>query len=214
MKINEVETLVGITKKNIRFYEKEGLLAPGRDSGNGYRNYDEKDVAALKQVKLLRKLGVPLEEIRRMQGGTLTVSDGMARHRILLERERRSMEQAAVLCGELKECGETFAALDADRYLARMEVMEEEGTNFMNKQEGDVRRKKYVGAAIAAIVMMVFMAAMIWLFAWAQAEEPMPLPLLGFLMLIPGAMIVGTILALAQRVKEIKGGEEDAARQY
>ena len=26
MKINEVEALVGITKKNIRFYEAEGLL--------------------------------------------------------------------------------------------------------------------------------------------------------------------------------------------
>ncbi|MDY5613391.1 MerR family transcriptional regulator, partial [Dysosmobacter sp.] len=28
MKINEVEALVGITKKNIRFYEGEGLLTP------------------------------------------------------------------------------------------------------------------------------------------------------------------------------------------
>ena len=27
MKINEVEQLVGVTKRNIRFYEKEGLLS-------------------------------------------------------------------------------------------------------------------------------------------------------------------------------------------
>ena len=32
MRINEVERLVGITKRNIRFYEKEGLLSPGRSS--------------------------------------------------------------------------------------------------------------------------------------------------------------------------------------
>ena len=32
MKINQVEQLVGITKKNIRFYEKEGLLSPERNS--------------------------------------------------------------------------------------------------------------------------------------------------------------------------------------
>ena len=31
MKINEVEALVGITKKNIRFYEEQGLLKPGRN---------------------------------------------------------------------------------------------------------------------------------------------------------------------------------------
>jgi len=30
MKINEVEALVGITRKNIRFYESEGLLSPRR----------------------------------------------------------------------------------------------------------------------------------------------------------------------------------------
>ena len=35
MKINEVEALVGITKKNIRFYEEQGLLSPRRDSSKG-----------------------------------------------------------------------------------------------------------------------------------------------------------------------------------
>ena len=29
MKINEVEAAVGVTKKNIRFYEEEGLISPG-----------------------------------------------------------------------------------------------------------------------------------------------------------------------------------------
>ena len=31
MKINQVEELVGITKKNIRFYEDEGLVSPDRN---------------------------------------------------------------------------------------------------------------------------------------------------------------------------------------
>ena len=39
LKINEVEALVGITRKNIRFYEAEGLLSPRRNSQNGYRDY-------------------------------------------------------------------------------------------------------------------------------------------------------------------------------
>lgn len=37
MRINEVERRVGVTKKNIRFYEEEGLLKPGRNAENGYR---------------------------------------------------------------------------------------------------------------------------------------------------------------------------------
>ena len=38
MRIKEVEDLVGITRKNIRFYEKEGLLTPGRELENSYRD--------------------------------------------------------------------------------------------------------------------------------------------------------------------------------
>ena len=51
-KINEVEALVGITKKNIRFYEAEGLLSPRRNSQNGYRDYGEEEVDALRHIKL------------------------------------------------------------------------------------------------------------------------------------------------------------------
>ena len=66
MKIYQVEELVGITKKNIRFYEDEGLLNPKRDPQNDYRDYSLEDVHTLERIKLLRKLSVPIEEIRQM----------------------------------------------------------------------------------------------------------------------------------------------------
>ena len=91
LKINEVAALVGITKKNIRFYEEKGLLSPSRNSENGYRDYGEAEVAVLRRIKLMRKLGVPIDEIRRMQEGSQTVGDGMRRHLITLERERRNL---------------------------------------------------------------------------------------------------------------------------
>ena len=67
MKISQVEELVGITKKNIRFYEDEGLLSPERDPENGYREYSLMDVDELMKIKFLRKLSVPLEDIRKVQ---------------------------------------------------------------------------------------------------------------------------------------------------
>ena len=61
MKINEVEAAVGVTKKNIRFYEEEGLISPSREPGNGYRSYSQADVERLRRIKLLRKLdGAPM----------------------------------------------------------------------------------------------------------------------------------------------------------
>ena len=50
MKINEVETAVGVTKKNIRFYEEEGLIRPCREPGNGYRSYSQADVERLRRI--------------------------------------------------------------------------------------------------------------------------------------------------------------------
>ena len=120
MKINEVEALVGIIKKNIRFYEAEGLLTPRRNSENGYRDYGDADVAVLQRIKLLRKLGVPLEEIRQMQSGAHTVGDGMRRHLVTLEREQENLAAAARLCAGLTECREKLETLDAQALLEQM----------------------------------------------------------------------------------------------
>ena len=216
MKINEVEALVGITKKNIRFYEAEGLVAPRRNSENGYRDYGEADVAALRQIKLLRKLGLPLEEIRALRSGRITVSDAMRRHLVKLERESRNLAQARELCLRLQQSDPTLEGLDAEGLLAEMGRMEQEGTTFMNKQNSDIRRR-YAAPIAAAVVMTVLMAGVIALMLWAFRADPAgapPLPLLVLLIAIPAAVIAGVALALAQRLREIGRNEIDEARKY
>lgn len=52
-----------LTKKSIEYYEKKGLICP--DIGkNNYRNYNEKDIAVLKEISVLRKLGIHISDIR------------------------------------------------------------------------------------------------------------------------------------------------------
>ena len=217
MKINEVEALVGITRKNIRFYEAEGLLSPRRNSQNGYRDYGEAEVETLRRIKLLRKLGVPLEEIRQMQRGAHTVGDGMRRHLISLERERQNLEAAIRLCGGLTDRRERLEDLDAQALLEEMTRMEQEGTTFMNKQKQDTRRRRYVAPVLITILMAVLMAGLIWLFLWAFEVDPAgapPLPVLALFVAIPAAVVIGVVIALVQRVREIERGEEDDARKY
>ena len=217
MKINEVEALVGITKKNIRFYEEQGLLSPRRNSENGYRDYGQEEVDTLRQIKLLRKLGVPLEEIRRMQAGRITVADGMRRHLVTLEREQRSLEQSMELCRCLKNREERLAELDAGSLLAEMEQMEQAGSTFQDKQYGDVKPIRYAAAVIAALVMTAFLAGVIALMIWGftvEAAEAPPLPLIVVLVALPAVVILGVLLALIQRIREIQRGEEDDAKNY
>lgn len=216
MKINEVEAQVGITKKNIRFYEEQGLLSPRRNSENGYRDYGEAEVAVLRRIKLMRKLGVPLEEIRRMQAGG-TVADGMRRHLVTLERERRSLEQAIQLCSGLKDREERLDVLDAAELLEEMERLEQAGTTFQDKQKNDLKPVRYAGAVVMALLTTALMAALIALMVWGFAVDPAdapPIALLAVLVAIPGVVILGVLLALFQRIKEIQKGEEDDAKNY
>ena len=68
MTIREAEQRTGLDRATIRFYEKEGLISPKR-LDNGYRDYAEEEITALLRIKLLRELGVSLEEIRALQQG-------------------------------------------------------------------------------------------------------------------------------------------------
>ena len=216
MKINEVEAQVGITKKNIRFYEEQGLLSPRRNSENGYRDYGEAEVAALRQIKLMRKLGVPLEEIRRMRAGG-PVADGMRRHLVTLERERKSLEQSIQLCQSLKDREERLNALDAAGLLEEMDRLEQAGATFQDKQKNDLKPARYAGAIVMALLTTVLMTAIIALMVWGftvdLADAP-PLALVAVLVAIPGVVILGVLLALFQRIKEIQKGEEDDAKNY
>jgi len=47
MRINQAAELAGITSKNIRFYEDQGLITPARDTANGYRDYSMEDIEQL-----------------------------------------------------------------------------------------------------------------------------------------------------------------------
>ena len=216
MKINEVEALVGITKKNIRFYEAEGLLAPRRNSDNGYRDYGEAEVETLRRIKLLRKLGFPLEEIRQMQTGSRTVGDGMRRHLVTLEREQENLRSAAQLCAGLTDCAEKLDALDAQSLLEKMEEMEQSGTTFQNKQSQDIR-VRYVAPVVVTVLMVLLMLGLIWLFLWAFETDPAgapPLPLLAVFIAVPTVVALGVIVSLVQRIREIGRREIDDAKQF
>lgn len=217
MKINEVEEIVGITKKNIRFYEEQGLLSPRRNKENGYRDYDEADVKTLEQIKLLRKLGLPLEEIRMMQSGSCTVADSMRRHLVSLEREEQNLKQSMELCMLLKSEEGLLKDLETFKIFDRMEQMEKGGTSFQNKQVGDVKRRYYVAPVVIAVVISLMAAGVAALMVWGylvDPEEAPPLPLMVFLCALPLVVVVGVILALVQRIREIRKGEMDDAKKY
>ncbi len=218
MQIQSVEELVGITKKNIRFYEKEGLLNPTRKAENGYRDYGLKDIACLERIKLLRKLNVPIEEIREIFSGKRTLDSCLYRHTQSLEKQKQSVEVAIELSKQLAEKKDPLAQDSVKKFLDMIENMEEKGVEFMDIHKKD-KEKKYKGALIAAIIVTIGVAlwAGIILFTIFQSITTLTaadIAIALLMLLVPTVIIVCVWVALSQRFKQIKSGEENEASKY
>ena len=217
MKINEVEAAVGVTKKNIRFYEEEGLISPRREPGNGYRSYSAADVERLRRIKLLRKLDVPLAEIRQMLEGECTLAEGMTRQLERLYTRRTDLDEAVNFCTLLQKEPVSLNELDVEQTLARLTAKEEQGVTFVDIEQVDRKAERIKGALVGAglftVIMLLTMGITAWAI-WMDLQDMPPLPLLVVLFGIPAGCIIGTLKVLVDRLKEIGKGEEDAYRNY
>ena len=121
MTSKEMEARSGVPRANIRYYEAEGLLHPAR-AKNGYREYSEADLAVLEKIKLLRRLGVSVEELRSLRSGTETLAAVLDQHLAELGGEQASLERVRQVCGAVRAEGVSFDALDAGRYLQDLDA--------------------------------------------------------------------------------------------
>ena len=117
--IKEAQQLTGITSQNIRYYEKQGLLTPERNEENSYRLYSEEDIGRLKMIRLFRKLGMPVGEIRRMFEGDISLEEAIASQISRLQSQKEELTAALEFCGKIKE--EQLADVDPDMYLEEIE---------------------------------------------------------------------------------------------
>jgi len=62
--ISKVSKFYGISTRTLRYYEQIGLISSTRTEDFAYRSYDEYAVLRLQQIILLRKLRIPLKQIK------------------------------------------------------------------------------------------------------------------------------------------------------
>ena len=112
MKIGEASAASGISQRMIRHYEKIGLIPAAARRDSGYRDYDRRDVHALRFIGRARDLGFAIQEIRqllalwhdRSRSSSDVKSLALARAAELKLKEaqlnemRRSLERLATQC--------------------------------------------------------------------------------------------------------------------
>ena len=116
MTIREIEELSGMTRANIRFYEKEGLITPERNS-NGYRNYSEEDLSILKRIRLLRTLHLSLEDIKSLSRNEQELAGLLIRHLTALKKEQQALAHFVKVCEQLCKDRAVYSSFDAQHYL-------------------------------------------------------------------------------------------------
>lgn len=121
MTSKEMENRSGVPRANIRYYEAEGLLTPAR-AKNGYRNYSEEDLRVLEKIKLLRRLGIPMEELKELQKGSRRLPEALDSRLASLAGERGTLERVEQVCGDLRRSGAVFETLDPGTYLSALDA--------------------------------------------------------------------------------------------
>lgn len=126
MTSKEMEARSGVARANIRYYEAEGLLTPQRLK-NGYRSYSEADLMLLEKIKLLRRLGVSVEELRQLRQDGARLPAVLDRRLEELEVEQASLCRVSQVCGDLRAEGPTFETLDPEKYLEALDAPAPQG---------------------------------------------------------------------------------------
>ena len=124
MTINDVEKIVNLTKKSIRYYEEKGLITPTRLE-NDYRDYSDEDVQRLKYIKVYRYIGFSIKEIEVLLNCDETKRKQLLQQKVdQIEKDNAIQEEKQDLCLSLikKSCGDEIV----DRHMNRMEYLESE----------------------------------------------------------------------------------------
>ena len=66
LRVGETAQLLNLTEHMLRNWERDGLIAVGRNPDNGYRQYSGADIGRLRVIRTLRKAGYSTMAILRM----------------------------------------------------------------------------------------------------------------------------------------------------
>lgn len=114
MRITELAERAGVAASAVRWYEQAGVLPPPARQPNGYRDYGNDDLARLRLVVALRRLGLGPEDAGRL--ARLCVEKGeidrdlaplLAGQRHAIARQRADLDR---LEGEILDLESTIAA--------------------------------------------------------------------------------------------------------
>lgn len=131
MTIKEVEQALELQRATIRFYEREKLITPQR-SGNAYREYSEEDIATLKKIIILRKIGLSVSEIKDFLDENVPLQELLEKNILELQERMNELEGAIKVCKKMQDRQEDFDTFDEVYYWEEIRKQENAGNKFLD----------------------------------------------------------------------------------
>jgi len=126
MDISELARRAGVAPSAVRFYEDAGVLPAARRRANGYRAYVDADLARLRLVVALRRLGLAPVDAGRLASlcidraeVDIDLASLIAAQRAAIERQRADLDRVD---GELTDLELTIAAAGRARLIKETEM--------------------------------------------------------------------------------------------
>jgi len=120
MQINDVCKQTGLTKKAVEYYQLKGLLAP-KVSENGYREFSDLDVERLKEIALLRKLDLSIDEIKQV------LESNNKKHTLASIKQIKEL-QAKVKLERLELMEQLIEGVDSVEIMDRVSILEQQSS--------------------------------------------------------------------------------------
>ncbi len=130
MTIKEVEQVLDIPRATVRFYEKEELINPKR-SGNSYREYSEDDIATLKKIIILRKIGMSVADIKSLFNNEISMQDMLQKNIDNLQLQMKELQGAINVCKEMQDKHVENEEFDTEYYWKEIQAEEKAGNKFL-----------------------------------------------------------------------------------
>lgn len=143
--IGKAAALSGVSPANIRFYEKEGLLAPGVRTANSYRSYSSGDIHQLRFIRLCRAMDMSLDEVRTLLNLDLAEKADCAAANAALEAHIAHVaERVAELQALQEDLMELRARCDGTGPQCRIMQALHERANHLPREDARARAHRHV----------------------------------------------------------------------